>query len=353
MIAAGPTDEGPARTNLRDFLRERFVGTGDAWTAVILLGLMAVFAVISPPNTFLTFSNIRNLALDTSEILILAAGTTFVLIAAGIDLSIGSIVVFASVVSAKVMVDLTGNPFVSTTLEGGQAFYVIGAGVVAALLSGLLWGFVNGFLTMRAHIPPFIVTLGTFGMALGLAQLITGGLNVPNTPTQLQSDFANGSLVGLIPWPVIVAATIVGILWITLSHTQFGLRTYAIGSNVEAVRRAGVNVTRHMVAIYALMGLLCGVVAFLDVSRFGAGLIGGQTQTNLAAIAAVVIGGTSLFGGRGHMAGTVAGAFIPAVLLNGLVLIAIQPFWQKIFVGAILVAAVYIDQVRRSRLEQG
>jgi ribose transport system permease protein len=215
------------------------------------------------------------------------------------------------------------------------------------LLAGIGWGVLNGLAITKLKVPAFIVTLGTLGMALGFAQIISGGLNVASVPPQLQSAFIGGGLLGLIPWPVVLAAIVVGVLGTTLSRTRFGLHTYALGSNREALRRAGVNVDRHTVALYALAGLLAGIVGFMDVARFSSASLAAHTQDNLNAIAAVVIGGTSLFGGRGRMSGTVIGAFIPAVLRNGFILLAIQPFWQNVVVGAVLILAVYLDQLRR------
>jgi ribose transport system permease protein len=169
-------------------------------------------------------------------------------------------------------------------------------------------------------------------------------------PPQLPRAFARGGLLGVIPWPVVVAAIVVGGLWVVLAHTRFGLRTYALGANREALRRAGVNVNRHTIALYVLMGILSAIVGLMDVARFSTASLSAHTLDNLNAIAAVVIGGTSLFGGRGRMSGTIIGAFIPAVLRNGFILMAVQPFWQNVVVGAFLVLAVYVDQLRRGGL---
>lgn len=149
-----------------------------------------------------------------------------------------------------------------------------------------------------------------------------------------------------IPWPVVATVAIIAILWLVLARSRFGLRTYALGANMEALRRAGVNVTRMTIGIYILMGAICGVVGMMDIARFGTASLSAHTLDNLNAIAAVVIGGTSLFGGRGKMGGTVVGAFIPAVLRNGFIIMAIQPFWQNVVVGFFLMLAVYIDQLR-------
>ena len=138
-------------------------------------------------------------------------------------------------------------------------------------------------------------------------------------------------------------------LWVVLSQTRYGLRTYAIGALAEAATRAGINVRRHTLTLYALMGLLAGIVGVMDVSRFATASIAGHAQDALAAIAAVVIGGTSLFGGRGRMGGTVIGALIPAMLSNGFIIMDVQPYWQNVAVGAVLMLAVYVDQERRRR----
>jgi ribose transport system permease protein len=219
--------------------------------------------------------------------------------------------------------------------------------IPVTILAGSGWGFLNGCISVKWKVPPFIVTLGTLGMALGLAQVISGGLNVPNVPPQLQESFSGGLLLGVVPWPVVLSGLIVSILWIVLACTRFGLYTYAVGANAETLRRSGVDVDRHVIRIYILMGTLCGIVALMSVSRFSTASLSAHTQSNLAAIAAVAIGGTSLFGGRGHMSGTVIGAFIPAFLRNGFILMSVQPFWQNVAIGAVLILAVYIDQVRR------
>ena len=318
----------------------------DLWIVVILLGMIVVFAILSPPETFLSLTNFRNITVDTSEILLLAAGQTLVLIAAGIDLSVGSLVIFCAVVSAEVLGALSGpaSQNYPTVLLG------VTVAIVASVVAGAAWGFINGWGTVNLRVPPFIVTLGTLWMALGLAQVISGGINVASVQPQLQDIFVFGGLFGIVPWPVVIAATGVGILWIVLSRTRFGLRTYALGSNMESLRRAGVNVNRHTILIYTIMGVLCGVVGLMDVARFSTASLSAHQLDNLNAIAAVVIGGTSLFGGRGHMSGTVIGAFIPAVLRNGFIILAIQPFWQNVVVGAFLIFAVYVDQVRRGGL---
>jgi ribose transport system permease protein len=261
---------------------------------------------------------------------------TYVIITAGIDLSIGAVLVFSGVVCAKVMNSV-----------GGNGWGTILIGLVAALAAGLAWGVLNGFLVAKAKIPALIVTLGTLGMSLGAALLITGGVDERSVPTKLIDTIGTGRLFNQVPWLVIIAFAVAIVFGVVLASTRFGRNTYAIGSNEEAARRAGVAVDRHLIKIYALSGVLAGLAGFMNVARFATTTIGGHNTDNLQAIAAVVIGGTSLFGGIGTVLGSVFGVFIPAVLQNGFVIIGVQPFWQQVAVGAVLIGAVYLDQLRR------
>jgi ribose transport system permease protein len=329
----------PAGNGLRGVLQRRLTET-TTWTFLILLGIVAGFAALRFQQ-FATVFNIRNIAAEASVLLIIAVGMTFVIITAGIDLSVGSVLVFSGVIAAKVMLAI-----------GGGGWGAIGAGLVAGLVAGTAWGVVNGVLVTKARVPPLIVTLGTLGMALGSALLITGGIDVRGVPLQLTTTIGIGQLAG-IPYVVIIAAVVTAIGAIALSMTRFGRYTYAIGSNAEAARRAGIDVDRHLIKVYGLSGLLAGLAGMVSLARFATTTIGGHSTDNLAAIAAVVLGGTSLFGGIGTVLGTVVGVFIPAVLQNGFVILGVQPFWQQVAVGAVLIIAVYIDQLKRRAQERG
>ena len=304
---------------------------------LVLVGMILVFSVLKF-NEFFTVSNLRNIATDAAVLLVVATGLTYVIITAGIDLSVGSVLVFASVVSARAM-----------NAVGGDNWGVIIVGVIVGLLAGVAWGILNGFLVTKAKIPSFIVTLGTLGMALGAALLITGGVDERDVPFKLVETIGTGRLFGQIPWLVVIAAVVALVFGIILAQTRFGRYTYAIGSNEEGVRRTGVNVDRHLIKVYALCGALAGFAGALSLARFGTTSIAGNTTLNLDAIAAIVIGGTSLFGGVGTIVGTVVGVFIPAVLRNGFVIVGVQPFWQQVAVGAVLIIAVYLDQLRRAK----
>ena len=318
---------------------QRFVTGSSTWIGLILAGLILAFSVLEY-SSFVSASNARNIATDAAVLLVLAVGATYVIVTAGIDLSVGAVLVFSGVVSAKLMNEV-----------GGNNWGVILIGLAAALAAGLAWGLLNGVLVAKAKLPAFIVTLGTLGMSLGAGYLITGGVDEREVPFKLIADVGIGRIIG-IPYLVLIALAVAIVLGIILAQTRFGRYTYAIGSNEEAVRRAGVNVDRHLIKIYALAGTLSGLAGFMNLARFGTTTIGGHATDNLNAIAAVVIGGTSLFGGIGSILGTVFGVFIPAVLQNGFVIVGVQAFWQQVAVGAVLILAVYLDQLRRSRQRQ-
>jgi ribose transport system permease protein len=314
---------------------QRLVAGSSTPIGLILVALIVAFSVLEP-NSFLDTANGRNIATDAAVLLVLATGMTFVITTAGIDLSIGAVLVFSGVVSAKAM-----------SAVGGDNWGVIIVGLVVALAGGLAWGLINGVLVAKARIPAFVVTLGTLGMALGASLVITGGVDEREVPFKLITTIGTGRAFDQIPWLVIIAFAVAIFFGVVLAATRFGRYTYAVGSNEEAARRAGIPVDRHLVKVYALAGTLAGLAGFLSLARFSTTTIGGHDTDNLQAIAAVVIGGTSLFGGIGTILGSVFGVFIPAVLENGFVIIGVNPFWQEIAVGAVLVGAVYLDQLRR------
>jgi ribose transport system permease protein len=314
---------------------ERIAANGALRTLLILIAIVAVFSILQF-NEFATVSNLRNVATDVSILLVLAVGMTFVIITAGIDLSVGSVLVFSGVIAGKIMQEI-----------GGDNWGVIIVGLVAALIAGTAWGIVNGVLITKARVPPLIVTLGTLGMALGISQVITDGVDLREVPFTLVDTIGTGKVFNQVPYLVVIAAVVAVVFGVVLAATRFGRYTYAIGSNVEAARRAGINVDRHLIKVYALAGTLAGLAGFMNLARFSTTTIGGHSTDNLSAIAGTVLGGTSLFGGIGTIAGTVIGMFIPVVLQNGFVITGVKPFWQQVAVGAVLIVAVYLDQLRR------
>jgi ribose transport system permease protein len=309
---------------------------------VLVLALIIIIFAVLRPTTFLTPFNIRGIVVNTSILAVLGVGMTFVIITGGIDLSIGSVLVFSGVIADKTML-----------LMGGKGWGTAIVGIVVACLCGLGWGLVNGVLIARARVPPLIVTLGTLGMALGFSQIITGGIDLRDAPDVLVNSVGFGNIVGQVPTLSVIALLVVVLGGIVLHRTRFGLYTFAVGSNAEAGRRVGVRVDRHLIKVYALAGLVAGFAGILNLAFFQSTTISGQSNTNLNVIAGVVIGGTSLFGGVGSIFGTVVGLFIPSVLQNGFVILGVQSFWQQVVVGAVLIAAVFVDQARRAAALRG
>ncbi|HEY1723670.1 MAG TPA: ABC transporter permease [Magnetospirillaceae bacterium] len=306
---------------------------------IVLVVLAAFFSAIRP-DAFPQIANVLNMGADASILLILAVGSTFVIITRGIDLSVNGVLVFSGVIAAKAMVAI-----------GGEGPYVLLVGLACAIAAGAAWGLLNGFLVAKAGIPPLIVTLGTLGMSLGFALLITGGVDISDVPESLVLSVGSGRLAG-IPILVIITAIVAVAGALMLRFTRFGRYTYAAGSNPEACRRASINVTAHLIKVYSLAGALAGVGGYTSLARFATTTLGGHLTDNLQVIAGVVIGGTSLFGGAGGMVGTVLGIIIPVVLLNGFVVLGLPPFWQQVAVGAVLIGAVYLDQLRRKTRER-
>jgi len=318
------------------------------WIFLILIGLVIAFTTIQP--AFLTPFNVRSIFADNSGLIVLAIGMTFVIITAGIDLSVGMVLIFSGVIAGKVMLGLgSGHSAVGAESAG---WGVVGIGLVAGLAAGLGWGIVNGLLVTKARVPPLIVTLGTYGMALGGSFLITGGTDLRGIPTSFTSTIGFGNAFWQVPYLVVITVIVAAVLGLVLAYTRFGRYTYAIGSNGEAARRVGVDVDRHLVKVYGLMGLLAGIAGCMNLAHFTTTTIGGHTFDNLAAISAAVIGGTSLFGGRGSVPGTIIGVLIPATLASGFVIIGVQPYWQYVAVGMVLIGAVFLDQVRRRTRER-
>lgn len=325
-------------------LARRLLSANGFWTFAILVVLVAFFSIASPPGTFLSQYNITQIATNAAIYLVLGVGMTYVIITGGIDLSNGSVLILSGVLAAEYVVRNGGYR------AGWPAITV---GILISLAAGTAWGTLQGVLVAKAKVPPFIVTLGGLGAALGIAQIITTGNDVAGgAPNALVETLGLGKVFGVVPWLVVVAVATTLLFGLVLGYTRFGRYTYAVGSNAEAVRRSGIRVDRHLIKVYALAGLMAGVAGVMSLAFFHTTTIAGHGYDNLNVITAVVMGGTSLFGGRGSIVGTVVGVFIPAVLNSGLVILGVQTYWQSVAVGAVLVAAVYVDQLRRRSRER-
>ncbi|KJL41668.1 ABC transporter permease [Microbacterium trichothecenolyticum] len=304
---------------------------------IALVALFGFFAIIEP-QAFLSPINMRALAETAVPILIGAVAMTFILASGGIDLSVGSVIVLSGV-TAQTYWDAMGGRDVS-----GEILLV---GILIALATGVVCGLINGIIITRLDIPPLIATLGMMGAALGAAQLITGGQDKTNVP-EILTEAVRLRPFG-IPVTVFVALAIAILGAVILKKTRFGLRVLGIGSDERMLKRRGIGVDAYKVRIYALSGLLYAIIGILTLGRFSTTAIGGQTETPLVIIAAVVIGGTSLFGGSATMLGTLIGVLIPAVLYDGLVIAGIESYWQEVVIGIVLIVAVFFDQLQRRR----
>ncbi len=337
-----------------------------SWAYIFLLLMVIFFSVTG--RGFLTLANFSNVLVTSTMVALMAIGQTYVVITSGIDLSIGWTVGLASVICARAMRDL-----VIGGTDVGLAMFI---GVVMALAVSLIPGFINGILVARIKVPPFIATLGMFGIVRGAAFLLTDGQQIiGNLPPALQGTLrgiGNGSLLwwipqqgvtlfsrpadlppeisrgvaGLLPYPVIITAIVVVIFAFVLSRMQFGRHTYAIGGNQDAAIRSGINVRNHLVWIYVLAAFTAGIAGVLHTFRFTAGAPNAAEAALLQSVAAVVIGGTSLFGGEGTVRGAVIGALIINVLSNGLVILNVNPLWQFVVVGVVIIVAVLVNQAQ-------
>jgi ribose transport system permease protein len=301
-------------------LRARRFGT--------LIGLFALCAVLwALTPHFLTVSNLLNVAEQTSINAIVAVGMTFVILSGGIDLSVGSIVAISGVV-------------LGLALHDPQP---LGLAIVVALAAGAACGTLNGILVDRGRLPPFIVTLGMMSMARGAALVITEGRPISGFEPAFRSLAT--ARVGFIPAPVIIMAVVYLVAHFTLTRTTFGRYVYAIGGNEEAARLSGVRIHLHKTAIYTVSGLTSAVAAIILTARLNSAQPIAGMMYELDAIAATVIGGTSLMGGEGSLGGTLVGALIMGVLRNGLNLLGVSSFLQQIVIGGVIVGAVLVDTV--------
>jgi len=311
-----------------------------AWLfLVLLIVVFEVWARAAYGATFiLNAYNLQSIAVFSVAPLLLALGQTFVIISSGIDLSVGFTMGLASVVAAHAAA-LAGD---SLGLDALPAMLLgLGAGVVIAFVPGL----VNGWLIAHLRVPPFIGTLGMYGVARGAAFLIAGGTTVP-VSNEWFATIGNGQILRVPIVVIITALAVLGMHYL-LSQTRFGQHTYAVGANRNAAIRAGIDVKRHTMRLYLLSATCAGLAGALYSARFSAGAAQAGEPLLLDSIAAVVIGGASLFGGSGTIGGTVAGAFVIALIQYGLVFIDVEPFWQFVAVGVVIILSVLVDQSQR------
>lgn len=351
--------QGVIHSRLIEFLTK-------SWSYLFLLGLVIYFSLTG--TGFFSVRNFSSILTTSTLIMLMSIGQTYVVITAGIDLSIGWTVGLSSVTTARVMRDLAET--------GNDVAFAMLAGIFAGLLVALIPGFINGVLVARIKVPPFIATLGMFGIVRGAAFLLTDGQQVVRgLSSELRGslrDIGNGSLLyhipergfewltkppdlspqqlrtvsDLLPYPVIITALVVLVFAFILARTKFGRHTYVIGGSEEAARRSGINVDRHLIIIYVICAFTAGIAGVLHLFRYSAGAPTAGEAALLSSVAAVVIGGTNLFGGEGDIMGAVVGALIIAVLQTGLVILNINAIWQFIVVGVVIIIAVLVNQAQ-------
>ncbi|MBN8993867.1 MAG: ABC transporter permease [Rhizobiales bacterium] len=332
---------------------------GRVWAWLFLLALVLFFSATTPH--FFDLFNFQAMGANMAIVLVLALGQTFVIITGGIDLSVGYVMGLATIVISLIMQHMVGQPLPVALL----------AGTAGGLAVGLVAGLFNAFVVARLGVSPFIATLGTLGIAQGLAYVLSGGPPV-SIPIPGLGQLGNGyvaywhaqfglsffempagvtgpevrNVSGFIPLQLLYALILTGLCAWLLSSTQFGRHVYAIGGNAKAALRAGIPVKRNLMKVYVLSSVMAAVAGLMYVLRYTGGVANSGDALLLSSIAAIVIGGASLFGGEGRITGTLVGAMIIAVIQNGLVLYGIDPFWQYAAVGAVIILAVLADQAK-------
>ena len=305
---------------------------GEFGIGIALILELVCFAVLSP--YFFTSENLLNVSLQASITAIIAAGMTFVILTAGIDLSVGSLVAFAGIVATSVL--KTGMPF----------FIGLPLAVLAGIAVGALSGAFSGLAITRFNITPFIVTLALMTIWRGAAFVTTEGRPIWELPPDF-GILGGGRLIG-VPIPSVVMVVVYVASHIVLTRTRFGRYVYAVGGNIEAARLAGIRTRRILMEVYIICGVLSALSGILLASRMNSGQPNAGLSYELDVIAAVVVGGTSLMGGRGSIIGTFIGAMLIAVLRNGLNLLDVGSYVQQVVVGAVILLAVMIDQFRKA-----
>jgi ribose transport system permease protein len=345
---------------LNNFLLKR-------WSILFLLLLICFFSITG--SGFFSLENFQDIFLASTSVLLLGIGMTFVIISGGIDLSVGFTMGLSAVVMASITRDLT--------LLNVSPSFSIPLAILAALLIGIFIGLVNGYLVAYLKVPPFIATLGMYGIAHGAALIWSGGFPVGNLPDIVASlgnryviyylpqewiSFLSmpdnvphselRNVVRAIPLLALVVISIMIFMIIILSKTRFGKHTYAIGCSQSVARRSGINVKGHLLKLYCISSMFAALGGIYYTFRYGSGNAEAGAAHMLNSIAAVVIGGASLYGGTGNIMGTLIGALIIGTLQIGLVILGVQPFYQYIAIGAVIVIGVVFDQLSQGKLSE-
>jgi ribose/xylose/arabinose/galactoside ABC-type transport system permease subunit len=313
---------------------DRMLRTGLREYGIVIAFVVEIVVFSAVSDHFFSVANLANVTLQTSVLAITAAGMTFVILTAGIDLSVGSLVAVCGVVCALLLkLPVPAAPAILLGISGGVA-----VGVASGVLSGLF--------IARFGITPFIATLAMMTIWRGAAYLMVGGRPVWGLPEQF--DFLGSGRLAGIPFPTVVMIVVYVVAWFVLAHTPFGRHVYAVGGNAEAARLAGIRTDRVTVLVYVICGGLAALSGVLLASRMSSGQPNAGLMFELEVIAAVVVGGTSLFGGRGGIVGTFFGAMLIGVLRNGLNLVGVESYVQQVVLGFVILLAVMLDQFRKT-----
>ncbi|MER6989947.1 ABC transporter permease [Saccharopolyspora hirsuta] len=296
-----------------------------------LIVVFVVLSIVAP--SFLTADNLFNLGSQTSVNAVMAVGVTLVIITGGIDLSVGSVAALSGVVGVLLMAEHGFNPLI---------------GILGGIAVGAVAGLVNGLLVSVVGLPPFIATLGMLSVGRGLVLIATGAVAVFGAPESFR--LLGQGVINAIPIPVLLIAVVAVLGHLVLTRTRLGRYAYVMGSNMEAARLSGVPVKRYTTLVYVLSGALAGLGGMIAASRINSGQPNFGEGLELDVIAAVVIGGASLFGGRGTVLGSLIGAFLVAVIRNGAVQLNIGTFYQNVLIGVIIWLAVWWDRYQRRKL---
>jgi ribose transport system permease protein len=312
--------------DMKSITRQEWYG---ALVAVLVLG--AFLSVASP--YFLTTGNLSNVLVQASVIALLAGGQTFVILTSGVDLSVGAVTALAGAIAGHLMIKLGVDPYVA---------------ILAALAIGMAVGGFNGYLVAFVGIPSFIVTLGGLTLWRGLAFDATGGFDNAGLPDPF--PFIGYGTVFGVPMPTVIMVLMFILMAFVLSSTKLGRYVYAIGSNEMGARQVGINIRWYKLGVYVVSGLACGLAAVVLMARMDSSSGKMAQNFELDAIAAVILGGTSLFGGRGSIWGSLLGAVLITMIRNGMNLLEISQFKQMMAIGAVVIIAVWIDVIRRQHL---
>lgn len=321
-IATGAPSERRRAEITREFIKSFSI-------VLVFLAICVLFTSLN--QYFLTWNNWLNLLRQSSINGILAIGVTFVILTKGIDLSVGSIMALAGMMAANLVTTGSESPVIFA--------------ILAALATGAALGLANGALIARINVPPFVATLGMLSMARGLTLIYSDGRPIANLSPAIRW-IGSGNVIGM-PVPVLIFFAVFIIGWVTLSRTTFGRYIYAVGGNEKAARTSGISTRTIVASTYVISGLLAGLGGLVLTARTTAALPQAGIGYELDAIAAVVIGGTSLSGGRGSLVGTLFGALIIGTINNGMDLMGVSSYYQQLLKGAIIVLAVVADQIRK------